>query len=118
MRAKPDARFWVGERPCYFELAPRTTHRGGAEKWLNHCKYGPHFELYLLGRLAHDRSAVVDYYLFPHALIPTIPVTLKATNTARIDGYRAMDLRGIAARISGELAKVRPRHGVMVSHFA
>jgi DNA invertase Pin-like site-specific DNA recombinase len=118
LRATPDGRFWVGERLCYFELAPRTTLRDGTGKWLNHCKYGPQFELYLLGRLTNDRTTVFDYYMFPHAAIPTIPVTLKTTNAARIDGYRATDLQGIAQRISVELAKVRPRYGVMVSQIA
>jgi Recombinase len=118
LRATPDARFWIGEHLCYFELAYRKTHRRGSETWLNHCKYAPKYELYLLGRLGKDGTAIVDYYLFPHAAIPSAPVTLKATNAANIDAFKVKGLRAVAQRIFSTLSKMRPRHGVMVSQSA
>jgi DNA invertase Pin-like site-specific DNA recombinase len=118
LRATPDARFWIEEHLCYFELAYRKTRCRGSETWLNHCKYAPKYEIYLLGRLGKDGTTIMDYYLFPHAAIFSAPVTLKATNAANIDAFKVKGLRAVAQRIFRALSKRRPRHGVMVSQAA
>ena len=104
-------RFWVADQPCYFEAARI---QRGSEFWLNHCKYNPRNMIYLIARMSKESEVIMDYFVVPQSIIPTMPVALHVKNRADVDACRAADIDGVASQILAWLKKSRPRHSLML----